>query len=279
VTVTIESLDSAYAVDLAITQETTDVREASAQVISVPGGGPDETIVVDLTGSETVSLSGTASAYELAERPDFSDQPVRYNDNIAQFALEFEAVVNGAQGQGYRLTGLPDGPYEGVVENVSWEMVGGEPHTLGWSLTMQLAEGVGEFSVPQPVGSTTVTGGGFFIDGEVIERVDRKFMERRQQVDIYELALSDPEDNTAVPTGGAIREWTIQGRVNARATHLDDIDAAVRGSMGDGQTVEFYSLFPDRSFDVVITNWETTRRGGEPETTMEYVLEMVEGTA
>lgn len=257
-------------------QESQTQATANASVTSAPGLTTDQVFVEALEAQEAPAMSGTATAYRIAQDPDYSDIP---RVALAEWLVDFEGLCVYTQATGYTLQDDErDRSINVVVTNATWTLAEGDPLAARWTLETVRGEGVlvgtvnsgyNQLAAPQQTRSL----GGVDL-GSVIERQTVREMD----VTRTNVAFGDPADVVIGPQGGVVRRYTISGRIGGTKQELRQSESDLRQFFGNQQNVTFRTAMPGYTDEVVVTNYRSTYGAGQPNT-LRYTLSLVEGEA
>ena len=259
--------------DLIGTQESQSSTEAQANVTSAPSQQSDESLLVSLESAESTPLSGTATGIRLTKRSDYPSDPAAA---LSQWVQQFETLANPEQGVGYTLVDDErDREVRVIVKSVTWTLAEGAPYEVRWELEADRGEGVLGSTPRRP--TTASPNGSTTLDGTGLGSVQELRMERSLDVSVTPIAYADESESVLTPGSGTVRRATLSGRVGGTPTELRDFEDSIRSLMGSNKQVTYQTGFPGTAHNVVVTQFEPTRQGGQP-ATMDYALTLLEGT-
>jgi hypothetical protein len=274
-TITLSDPTTGTSLDLINAQSATNDRQGAVNVSPPPGFGSDTPFLTALEQEGRVTIQGAATGLRLAEDPAFSNTPL---EALAQWAAQFEAFTNGAQGVGYDLTRdyRTGDTFRGYIPDLSWTRRAGEKLELGYSLSFVRGQGVGPDD--PPTADTVSPGGDYAVDGETLPNITELQIEKSQEVGVARRTFAQsPDDNDLTNDSGAVRTVIVTGQVTGTATERTAFDDALTGSIGQDELVTFEDAFTGRTYDGFIRSYEPTDEAGRTRLN-EYGLEFVEGT-
>jgi len=273
-TVTLYDNDSNTKLTLDQAQELSNEFSAAVEASAFLGQSAEDTFLSSFEHEGRVALSGTTHGKELAKRSDYSPDPLFA---LAEWALQFEAFVNGGQGGGYTIERgyRTDRLEDGVLESVQWTWRGGDPYTLDWSLSYVRGKNSGPSKSVTPDGVGAASD--YTINGTKLPHIEEVTVEKTQSYEMFRRAFAeDPEDNDLMPIEGPIRRIDIVGEITGTAEERGDFDDYISKYIGQDTTVSLEDQLTGRYFDVMIDEYEPTDQAGLTRVS-EYQLSMVEG--
>jgi len=273
-TVTLSDNDSDTTLTLDQAQELSNEFSSAVEASSFLGESAEETFLSSFAHEGRVALSGTTHGRELANRADYSPDPLFA---LAEWALQFEAFVNGGQGDGYTIERgyRADEFNDGVLESVRWTWRGGDPYTLDWSLSYLRGRNRGPTESVTPGGVKAASD--YTINGEKLPNIEEVTVEKTQSYEMFRRAFAeDPEDNDLMSTDGPIRRIDIVGEITGTVAERNDFDDYITQYIGQDTTVTLEDQLTGREFDAMIDTYEPTDQAGLTRVN-EYQLGMVEG--
>jgi len=273
-TVTLSDNDSSTTLTLDQAQELSNEWSSAVEASAFMGQSAEDTFLSSFAHEGRVALSGTTHGQELSQRADYSSDPLFA---LAEWALQFEAFVNGGQGSGYAIERgyRSDKLTEGVLESVQWTWSGGDPYTLEWSLSYLRGKNAG------PTNSVTPGGVGaasdYTANGEKLPNIEEVTLEKSQSYEMFRRAFAEnPEDNDIMSVEGPVRRIDVVGEITGTVTERNDFDDYITQYIGQDTTVTLEDQLTGRDFDVMIDGYEPTDQAGLTRVS-EYQLSMVEG--
>ena len=275
VVLTLSDPDSGTTLELFNAQSLTDDRSAALDVSPPPGFDSDEPFLTSLEQGGTVPIQGAVTGPRLARNANYSSDPITA---LAEWAVTFEALVNGGQGDGYDLTrGYKTGDtFRGMIESATWVRRGGEPFELGYDLQFVRGQGA---NIAPPVSPDAVSpGGDYQLAGETIETLQELSVTKRQQVQAYRRTFAeDPSDNDLRADSGALREITVSGRVAGDASTRRAFEQSLQDSLGQDTLVDFRDAFTGRTYTGMIDAVAASDEATQGERLGEFDVAFVEG--
>lgn len=257
--------------DLVGADESTSATEAQVDVTSPPGESPDENIIVSLTSQETASLAGRATALRLAQRADYSGDPVTA---LSDWVQRFVSLIQD-QDTTWPLADDERGRSTDVaIETLSWTRSAGAPLDVRWSLEARRGEGVGATGSRAP--TTTTPQATTSLGGTDLETVREKRTELTTELSTTPLAYADESETVLVPQSGVVRRITLTGFVSGSPSALRSFGDTMRSYLGTDATVRYQTAFPGTAHDVLVANYSDTHNAGDP-ARLEYSAELLEG--
>lgn len=256
-------------------RQTRVVGNASERMDSVIGEDSDKTLLTSLESVEEVDYTGVASGIRLSGVSGYSDDPLTA---LAEWVAEFEAYLDGAQGEGYTFKDEGRGrEMNTVLEQAGWTRKEGEKYQVEWDLSGVWARG----AMPDhavDVDSVNPTSGPPKIAGEPIKGITAVRHQKRTQLQQYPIAYADPGDNETLAQSGAVRKITIRGDSTGSESVRNSFDDKMLGEIGEDNIVKWESAFPGRTKEVMVTDYDSIREAGRTRIG-EYMIELTEGVA
>jgi hypothetical protein len=225
----------------------------------VQGEDSDQTFLTSIEQSGTLRYSGVVTGNRLSTESGYSNDPVAA---LAEWVLDAERYVDGAQGTGYEFTDTRTGRTRaGVIESFEWTRTAGASLDVEYNLGVTLGEGADPvaLSEPDPIGSET----DLVVDGETIDTYRQIQVTKREDTNPFRRAFADdPSDNDVLTEGGATREITVVGRVSGDKTTRLAFDDALRSSIGQDEFITVAEPFTGRTFEGMINDFESSDEAG-----------------
>jgi hypothetical protein len=240
---------------------------------SVQGEDSENTFLTSIEQSGDLRYSGVVTGNRLCRQAGYSSDPVTA---LAEWVLDAERYVDGAQGTGYDLTDTRTGrTRRGVIESFEWTRAAGAPLQVEYNLGVTLGEGADPTGVtaPDPIGDATVLS----VGGETIDTYREIQVSKSEETDAVRRAFADdPSDNDVLTDGGATREITVVGRVSGVKTDRLAFDDALRSTIGQDEFVTVTEPFTGRTFEGMINDFESSDEAGITRLG-DFALTVVEG--
>mgnify|MGYP000376683864 CR=1 FL=1 len=251
-------------------------RSAALDVSPITGQESTQAFLTALEQDGRATISGTVTAQRLARDTTygFSSDPVTA---LAEWAVRFEAFVNGGQGDGYDLDRqYRNDTFTGVVETAEWTRAGGAPRELGWNLSFIRGAGAGvDNDLVEP---SVSPGGDITLDGVTLPNVREFQVEKSQSFEVYRRAFAETaEDNDLFSDAGATRRITIVGSNVGDAATRNTFDDNVTASLGQDELVTLRDALTGRTFEGMIGSYDATDESGRTRLG-DYAVEFVVGT-
>jgi len=195
---------------------------------------------------------------------------------LAEWAVKFEAFVNGGQGDGYELAlDYSSDTYTGYITTAQWTRRGGDPYTLQYNLDFQRGTGFGVTnSVSFPSVSPTNT---WTVDGTTIDTFDEIQVQKSQPAEVSRRSFATtPDDNDITSSGGATRTIRIAGQVGGTQTERNTFESNIRDTIGQDTIITIEDGFTGRSFNGMVESYNRAEQAGRPRLG-NFVIELVEG--
>jgi len=240
---------------------------------SVQGEDSDQTFLTSIEQSGDLRYSGVVTGNRLSRQAGYSSDPVTA---LAEWVLDAERYVDGAQGTGYDLTDTRTGrTRRGVIESFEWTRAAGAPLQVEYNLGVTLGEGADPTGVtaPDAIGDATVLS----VGGETIDTYREIQVSKSEETDAVRRAFADdPSDNDVLTDGGATREITAVGRVSGLKADRLAFDDALRSTIGQDEFVTVTEPFTGRTFEGMINDFESSDEAGITRLG-DFALTVVEG--
>lgn len=249
-------------------------RSAALNASPITGTEAAQTYLTSLEQDARATLTGTVTAPRLARDSRFASDPVTA---LAEWAVQFEAFVNGGQGDGYTLERqYRSDSYQGVIESAQWTRAGGEPYELRWNATFIRGIGTG---VENSVAPASVSPGGTItLDGTALPNVREFQIEKSQSFEVYRRAFAEtPGDNDIFSDAGATRRITVLGRVTGDAAARNSFDGTITQTLGQDELVTLRDALTGRTFTGMLDSYDATDEAGRTRLG-DFALEFVEGS-
>lgn len=280
-TISLVDSGSGTSLELLGASESMSEAEADPDLFPYPNARSEENIIVTLSQSEVVTLTGTASAMRLARDGSWPDDPV---EALAEWVARFEQFVNGGQGDGYTLTDDDrNRQFNVFVGNLSWDRYLGEKFEVDWSMQL-IRGGVVDHDVSYSPQSTSPddTMGITSVDGttHVLPSPGEVRLERSQRFEYFPLPqFEDPDydENEIVAIEGAVREVTIMGSIADDVQGRNEFDNEMREIIGGNNPVTLWLPFPGYAISGVVEHYDSIREAGHTRLG-DYALTVIEGT-
>ena len=240
---------------------------------SVQGEDSDQTFLTSIEQSGDLRYSGVVTGNRLSRQAGYSSDPVTA---LAEWVLDAERYVDGAQGTGYDLTDTRTGrTRRGVIESFEWTRAAGAPLQVEYNLGVTLGEGADPTGVtaPDAIGDATVLS----VGGETIDTYREIQVSKSEETDAVRRAFADdPSDNDVLTDGGATREITVVGRVSGLKADRLAFDDALRDTIGQDEFITVTEPFTGRAFEGMINDFESSDEAGITRLG-DFALTVVEG--
>jgi len=240
---------------------------------SVQGEDSEQTFLTSIEQSGDLRYSGVVTGNRLSRQAGYSSDPVTA---LAEWVLDAERYVDGAQGTGYDLTDTRTGrTRRGVIGSFEWTRAAGAPLQVEYNLSVTLGEGADPTGVtaPDAIGSETVLS----VGGETIDTYREIQITKSEETDPVRRAFADdPSDNDVLTDGGATREITVVGRVSGVKADRLAFDDALRSTIGQDEFVTVTDPFTGRTFEGMINDFESSDEAGITRLG-DFALTVVEG--
>lgn len=247
--------------------------QGNVRVDSVFNTGAGDTLLTGLEAQERATYTGKATGNRLSRQAGYSSDPV---EALAEWVVEMETYVNGRQGGGYTLEDTErDRTINGVLGQFGWQRSRAELYAVEWDIDFIRGEGIMGMSNSMP-GSVSPQRKAY-IDGWDLGSLTQWRCDKQQPFQVYPEAFAEPGENPIKSDGGAVRQFTLVGRLDGE-DYRNQFDDHIRTLVGSDSIVEYESAFPGRSIPVMIRNYESTREAGVTRLG-EYSVEMVQGRA
>jgi len=272
---TIELSDPDGATSLTLWQAQTAEVSTLGAVSATPVQGEDseQTFLTSIEQSGTLRYSGVVTGNRLSRQAGYSSDPVTA---LAEWVLDAERYVDGAQGTGYDLTDTRTGrTRRGVIGSFEWTRAAGAPLQVEYNLSVTLGEGADPTGVtaPDPIGSETALS----VGGETIDTYREIQVSKSEETDAVRRAFADdPSDNDVLTDGGATREITVVGRVSGLKADRLAFDDALRDTIGQDEFIAVTEPFTGRTFEGMINDFESSDEAGITRLG-DFALTVVEG--
>lgn len=272
---TIELSDPDGATSLTLWQAQTAEVSTLGAVSATPVQGEDseQTFLTSIEQSGTLRYSGVVTGNRLSRQSGYSSDPVTA---LAEWVLDAERYVDGAQGTGYDLTDTRTGrTRRGVIGSFEWTRAAGAPLQVEYNLSVTLGEGADPTGVtaPDPIGTETALS----VGGETIDTYREIQVSKSEETDPVRRAFADtPSDNDVLTEGGAQREITVVGRVSGVKADRLAFDDALRSTIGADEFVTVTEPFTGRVFTGMINDFESSDEAGVTRLG-DFALTVVEG--
>ena len=230
-------------------------------VSATPSLGEDSenTFLTSIEQSGDLRYSGVVTGNRLSRQAGYSSDPVTA---LAEWVLDAERYVDGAQGTGYDITDTRTGrTRRGIIESFEWTRAAGAPLQVEYNLGVTLGEGTDPTGVtaPDPVGSETALS----VSGQTIDTYREIQVEKSQNTDPVRRAFAeDPSDNDVLTDSGAEREITVVGRVSGSKADRLAFDDALRSTIGQDEFITVTEPFTGRAFVGMINDYESSDEAG-----------------
>jgi hypothetical protein len=256
-------------------QSSSNDRQGSVDVSPYTGFDSDQAFLSSLEQQGSFTIQGAVTGRRLSQLAGYSSDP---QTALAEWAVTFEAFVNGAPGNGYTLTrGYRTGTdFTGIVETARWSRRGGESVELGYSLEFVRgqAAGVSEPVSPDSLGTATT----WTVDGVSFAGIDEVSVEKSMPVDVYRRTFAeDPDDNDLLNRAGATRRVSLTGQLVGDAASRNSTEDSLTSSIGNDEIVTVEDGFTGRTYDGMIESVENTDEAGRTRIG-DVGVEFVEGT-
>jgi len=252
------------------------VNEQSAALDASPfiSFDSEQTFLSSLEQDARLTFTGTATGLRISRQSGFSNTPV---EALAEWVVEFEAFVNGGQGDGYELSrDYRSDTFDGVVSQASWRRQGGEQLAVAWDLEFIIGDSVGvtqERSVP-----SVTTGQTYTVDGTTIDAIREFGIEKSQDFGVFRRAFADSAaDNDITAESGARRRVTMTGFIKGDESARNTFDDNITSSLGQDTLIDVVDGLTGRTITGMIEDYETTDEAGRTRLG-EFGLSVVEGT-
>jgi hypothetical protein len=240
---------------------------------SVQGEDSEQTFLTSIEQSGDLRYSGVVTGNRLSRQAGYSSDPVTA---LAEWVLDAERYVDGAQGTGYDLTDTRTGrTRRGVIESFEWTRAAGAPLQVEYNLAVTLGEGADPTGVtaPDAIGDATVLS----VGGETIDTYREIQVSKSEETDAVRRAFADdPSDNDVLTDGGATREITVVGRVSGLKADRLAFDDALRLTIGQDEFITVTEPFTGRAFEGMINDFESSDEAGITRLG-DFALTVVEG--
>ena len=265
---------SEVSVELWTAQTLANERQGQVDVSTFPGGDTDEPYLTSLAQEGQATIQGAVTGPRLARQSAYSSDP---QTALAEWAVQFEAFVNGAQGDGYDLGREYRGDtFRGYISDLQWVRRGGEPLEVGFSLTFVRGQGVAVYDPPRAPAISP--GGDLTLAGRAIPTLDEFSVQLQQSVSVARRTFAeDPGDNDLTSDGGASRLVTITGQVEGDEAARESFDADLTDSIGQDTLVTLSDPFTGRDLEGMIQSYSATDQSGQTRLG-EFAVEFAEGT-
>jgi hypothetical protein len=274
-TVELSDPDFGTTLELIQAQEAQQSAVGAVDATPIQGEDSDQTYLTAIEQSGTLRYSGLVTGFRLSNRAGYSSDP---QTALAEWALDAERYVDGAQGTGYEFTNTLTGETRsGVIGSFEWVRRGGAPYELEWSLSVTRGEGADPVAQtsPDPVGAATA----LTVDGETIDTYRELQVSKSEETDPFRRAFADsPADNDVLTEGGATREITAIGRVSGDAAARRAFDDAITASIGQDEFIDVTEPFTGRTYTGMINDYESSREAGITRLG-DFALTVIEGSA
>jgi hypothetical protein len=275
----IDSRETSFSVPLATAQEAVESATSQLNTLSAFGQSASNALLVNLLRDTRLSLRGAVTGRRLAALAGYPSSP---RDALAAWLADFEALCAPSQGDGWTVSDLPrrTGTFAGIVDGLSYEVVGGEAYTAAWTLSVIRGRSLAPAgSIPSPTVAPSDTlalaDGGTSID---LGRLDRFAVERSREIDVSQTSGLSEQKNVVLPSSGVRRSFTADGARVGSAADLevfrDDVDALV----GGGANPVLQTAMPGYNAVVGISDFTVTATADETPEVLRYTLEATEGT-
>jgi hypothetical protein len=259
VTIELSDPDFGTTLELFQSQEAQVSTVGAVDATPVQGEDSDQTYLTSIEQSGTLRYSGVVTGNRLSTLAAYSNDPVTA---LAEWVLDAERYVDGAQGSGYEFTDTRTGrTRQGVIESFEWTRTAGAPLDVEYNLAVTLGEGADptELSEPDAIGSATALS----VDGETIDTYREIQVSKSEETDPFRRAFAtSPEDNDVLTDGGATREITVVGRVSGLKADRLAFDDALRSSIGQDEFITVKEPFTGRTFQGMINDHEASDEAG-----------------
>lgn len=255
-------------------QQNMATQKSNPKVDAVYSRPSSEAFIVDLEKEGRTQINGRASAFRIANNPDYSNDPLTA---LAEYAARLLAHVNGNQGVGWEVIN----DYTGrtipcVIESIEIIRRRSEKYDFEYSMTVLTGDGMMPTRRLDPETadpSTTAR-----LAGEDLHEIEEMMITKKQRIRVHTYATPRPvEANEIEARSGAQRNITIRGNIPGDESVRESFDTAIRSKIGVNETSTFESPFPGEDLDVVIVNHDSTREAGQTQIG-KYNIETVEGT-
>lgn len=255
-------------------QENKSESQGNVRIDSIYSQDSDETLLTGLESQEKLTLTGETTGLRLSRQSGYSDDPLTA---LAEWVAEMETYVNGEQGSGWSLTDNERGDTKNVVvEMFGWQREAGQKYSVRWDLSAVWANGMMP-STNTPADSVNPkTSGTATLDGNDLGSIKSWRQQKKQQIEVYPIALADPGENEVLSKSGAFRQIILTGTKEGTQSERNDFDDAMQNLIGQDTIVDYVSAFPGRTKQVMVKNYESTREAGLTRIG-EYGLELIEG--
>lgn len=247
-------------------------RMARPRVDAIFSTDSDETFLASYEEEERIQIEGTATGLRIAQRNDYSDDPL---EALGEWGSYLLSHVNGNQGRGWTFTNEYTGrSLPGVFESVDLVRRRAEPYQVEYSITVRIGNGL----MPEipPEGSDVTPRTDPTVDGENLHEIESLRINKRQKMNVHKYPFHDPEDNDVEADTGARKEIEIRGNVPGDESVRTDFDSTFRERAGVNEIVEYRSSFPGTTLDVMVGDFESTREAGVTQLGG-YALTLIEG--
>ena len=254
-------------------QQNMATEKSNPEVDAIYSRPSNRAFIVDLESEGRTQINGRASAFRIANDPDYSDDPLTA---LAEYAARLLAHVNGQQGVGWEVVNNYTGrTIPCVVEQVEVIKRRAEKYEFDYSITVLTGDGMmppksldAELADP----STSAR-----LAGEDLHEIEEMLITKKQRLRVHTYATPRPvEANEIEALSGAQRSLSIRGNIPGDESVRKSFDDAIRSKIGVNETSTFESHFPGSNLDVVIVNLDGTREAGQTQIG-QYNIEAIEG--
>lgn len=265
--------DGSDALRLWQAQETKRNVQGNVQVDSVFSTDSDDTLLTGMEAQEQVVYTGLTTGNRLSNQSNYSDDRV---EALAEWVADLETFVNGTQGTGWPLYDSDrERTIHGVVAGVGWQRSRAALYEVEWNIELIRGEGIMAQRAASPEAVSPQTRA--TLDRMDLGDLQQTQMEKQQPFEVYHEAFAEPGSNPIKSQGGAVRTFTLSGRIAGEAAR-NEFDGHVRSLVGSDTIVPYESAFPGRTTPVMVRDFESTRESGQTRLG-EYSIEVVEGRA
>lgn len=306
------------------TEESKTNSDSNVSVGSFPGLSADSAILAAFVGSEEFSFGGTATANRLQGQNNLLGQRI---PALKEYALRLESLPTSRQGIGYKLEDTARGVTidstdddDGIIiKSITWSRSQGNPYELDWDIEFERSQGIKSAEVwdrkhkfidkekidwlnnglkskyvPYEQGSldTDQERGEIITDGSEefdLGTIEEKRFEKEVDLEIQEIALSNPGENLGLPVSGSTLKIFIDGKLTPwHLQHRNNIGNYQDGRdrlntfarfipnnwIGQNQEITYVDSFTDRKFTgCQIADFSTTWSSGQ-DSILEYTLQV-----
>lgn len=242
---------------------------------SVLGEDSQDTLLTGLESLETFEYTGRVTGLRLSLNSGAPSDPMQA---LAEWVVDIETMVNGAQGTGYTLDDdNRDRTINTAIEMVGWQKQKGAKYEVNWDLALTWGHCImPDYSSDPP--TVNPREGPDILDGQEITNIETRREQKRQELEEYPIAFADPGGDEIVGNSGAVRQILLRGDAVGTRTERNSFDNHMLNLLGQDTIVQYESAFPGRTLDVMVTNYESVREAGVTRKG-EYIIELVEGLA